>query len=59
MNTPQTLTLAQIKAYLTDVDLKGIAVVHQIYQELQAQGYAYAGWADGVATGNAITGQGV
>ena len=41
MNTPQTLTLAQIKAYLTDVDLKGIAVVHQIYQELQAQGYAY------------------
>jgi len=57
MNIRETLTVAQIITYINELNDKGIAVVSTIYQELHAKGYAYAGWADGVATGDAITGQ--
>ena len=35
----------------------GLSSVVQVYAELQAQGFGYAGWARGVASGGSVPGQ--
>lgn len=54
---PQSLTTKQITAYIDRVNAGGLPQVLQVYDELYAQGYNYAGWAAGVARGDTITGQ--
>jgi len=54
---PQSLTTLQIAAYIDRVNTGGLPQVLQVYSELYAQGYNYAGWAAGVARGDTITGQ--
>jgi hypothetical protein len=53
---PQTLTTAQLNGYLTQIQKGGVGDAVQVYQQLYDQGYNYAGWAKGVATGETITG---
>ena len=57
MSTPQQLTQQQIQNYQNIIDNQGINGVSSVYQDLASKGYNYAGWADGVATGNTTTGQ--
>lgn len=56
-NNPQPISQAQIDMYRNVLKAQGINAVSDIYKDIQSKGYAYAGWADGVATGSAITGQ--
>lgn len=50
------LTTDQLKAYKERIDGGGLSEVRQVYAEMYAQGYNYAGWAGGVANGSSITG---
>jgi len=54
---PQTLTLAEIEQYQTQIKQGGINAVLQVYDSLYESGYNYAGWAVGVARGDSISGQ--
>lgn len=54
---PQSLTTQQITTYIDRVNNGGLPQVLQVYDELYARGYNYAGWAAGVARGDTITGQ--
>ena len=56
MPQTQTLTTAQLNGYLTQIRNGGVADAVQVYQQLYDKGYNYAGWAQGVATGETITG---
>ena len=56
MPQTQTLTTAQLNGYLTQIQKGGVADAVQVYQQLYDKGYNYAGWAQGVATGETITG---
>lgn len=51
------LTISQLTVYRDGISAGGVAAARQVYSDLYAQGYNYAGWALGVATGNTITGQ--
>jgi hypothetical protein len=55
MAQPKTLTNAQLQQYRDLINNGGVNAVRQVYAELYADGYGYAGWANGVATGNSIT----
>lgn len=46
------LTTEQLKAYKERMESGGLSEVRQVYAELYAQGYNYAGWAAGVANGS-------
>jgi len=56
---PQNISEAQLIAYKTQIATGGVEAVRQVYRELynNGNGYKYAGWALGVATGDTITGQ--
>ena len=56
MQQPKTLTKSQLEAYFVQVKNGGVAAAIQIYSKLYEDGYSYAGWALGVATGETITG---
>ncbi len=53
---PETLSLAQLKIYQTRIDQGGLNEARQVYAELYKKGYNYAGWAQGVAKGDTLTG---
>ncbi|RTL42127.1 MAG: hypothetical protein EKK49_01285, partial [Rhodocyclaceae bacterium] len=53
---PQTITVSDLEAYRGRISNGGVDGVHEVYNELQARGYEYAGWGDGVAKGDATTG---
>jgi hypothetical protein len=53
---PQTLTTTQIQQYIDSIKTGGLDQARLAYDALDAQGYNYAGWATGVASGNSITG---
>lgn len=53
----QPISQTQISAYRNTLNNQGIDAVSDIYKDIKNKGYSYAGWADGVATGNTITGQ--
>ena len=52
-----SLTTFQLVSYRDSIDAGGLGAALQMYKVLYSQGYNYAGWAQGVATGTAITGQ--
>jgi len=52
-----SLTIAQLNAYRALIQANGASAVKQVYGELYDKGFQYAGWANGVAQGNSITGQ--
>ena len=52
-----SLTIAQLDAYDALIQTNGVSAVTQVYGELYAKGFQYAGWASGVAQGNSVTGQ--
>jgi hypothetical protein len=52
----QVLTTQQLKQYHDAIAAGGLDTAKQVYAELYAKGYDYAGWALGVATGDTITG---
>src|SRR5881628_2219943 len=54
---PSALTTQQIDQYISLIDTGGVDAVRQVYDTLYAQGYNYAGWASGVASGSTMTGQ--
>jgi hypothetical protein len=47
----------QIQNYIDRVKQGGLSELHQVYQELAQKGYTYAELADGVLTGDSLTGQ--
>ncbi|WP_421564455.1 calcium-binding protein, partial [Paracidovorax sp. MALMAid1276] len=51
------MTTFQLISYRDSIDVGGLGAALQMYEALYSQGYNYAGWAQGVATGTAITGQ--
>jgi hypothetical protein len=53
---PQTITTQELQGYITTIETGGVGTVGQVYADLYAQGYNYAGWAQGVAEGSSITG---
>ncbi len=53
---PNAITTAQLQQYKQAIENGGASAAAQVYAELYAQGYNYAGWAEGVAKGNSITG---
>ena len=53
---PQNITSQELESYRDAINVGGVAAVGQVYADLYAQGYNYAGWAEGVAKGNSITG---
>jgi len=53
---PNAITTAQLQQYRQAIENGGASAAAQVYAELYAQGYNYAGWAEGVARGNSITG---
>ncbi|WP_037585727.1 calcium-binding protein, partial [Stenoxybacter acetivorans] len=57
MAVHQEITREQVEAYRRMVSQDGVAGAIKAYRELYDQGYGYAGWALGVATGETITGQ--
>lgn len=54
---PGLLTTGQLSQYRQAIQNGGVDAVRQVYRELYGQGYNYAGWAYGVASGETITGQ--
>ncbi len=53
---PEILTNQQLNSYRDRINSGGLEQVRQVYSELYAKGYNYAGWALGVAKGNTLTG---
>lgn len=53
---PQTVTSAQLQSLQQSVKAGGAAAAADAYSSLYAQGYNYAGWAEGVARGNSFAG---
>ena len=53
---PQILTTEQLVNYQKRIASGGLEQARQIYSELYAKGYNYAGWASGVAKGDSLTG---
>lgn len=51
------LTSAQLLGYRDRINSGGVSGAREVYADLHDQGYGYAGWAEGVATGNTVTGQ--
>ncbi|MCS4511048.1 calcium-binding protein [Xylophilus ampelinus] len=51
------LTVSQLISYRGAIKSGGMDAARTVYADLNSQGYHYAGWALGVATGNSITGQ--
>lgn len=51
------LTIAQINTYDALILANGVSAVKQVYSDLYDKGFQYAGWANGVAKGDALTGQ--
>lgn len=51
------VTRNEINHYRDIVDRYGVAGAIVVYGKLKEKGFAYAGWAGGVASGNTITGQ--
>ncbi|THG74799.1 hypothetical protein E5198_18800, partial [Pseudomonas sp. A-1] len=54
---PQAVTSTQLNNLQQSVQSGGVGAAAQAYGNLYAQGYNYAGWAGGVATGDTISGQ--
>ncbi len=54
---PQPITTAQLQNLQDAINSGGVAAVIQAYAFLDSQGYAYGGWARGVAAGDSISGQ--
>jgi hypothetical protein len=54
---PQIVTTTQLNQYLVRLQSGNVNTAINIYGDLLSKGYNYAGWAQGVATGNSITGQ--
>jgi len=54
---PQAVTSTQIQSYQQSVQSGGVGAAVQAYGSLYSQGYNYAGWAGGVATGDTVSGQ--
>jgi hypothetical protein len=52
----QPITSQELLDYRKAIEKGGVAAVGQVYAELYAKGYNYAGWAEGVAKGNSLTG---
>jgi Ca2+-binding RTX toxin-like protein len=53
---PQKITLTQLQSYSDQIKNGGLQQARQVYADLYAKGYNYAGWAQGVATGETFTG---
>lgn len=53
---PQTVTSAQLQSLQQSVQSGGAAAAADAYSSLYAQGYNYAGWAEGVARGDSFAG---
>ena len=54
---PQPITTAQLQHLQDVIKSGGIDAAVQAYTLLNEQGYAYGGWARGVAAGDSISGQ--
>ena len=54
---PQAITTTQLQNLQQSVQSGGADAAAQAYGSLYAQGYNYAGWAQGVATGDSTSGQ--
>ena len=54
---PQAVTSTQLNNLQQSVQSGGVGAAAQAYGNLYAQGYNYAGWAGGVATGATSSGQ--
>ncbi|WP_374490451.1 beta strand repeat-containing protein, partial [Zoogloea sp.] len=54
---PQSITSSQLQGMQQAVQTGGVNAAIQAYGSLYGQGYNYAGWAQGVATGNSLSGQ--
>lgn len=54
---PQAVTATQLGSYQQSIQSGGAGAAAQAYGSLYSQGYNYAGWAQGVATGETISGQ--
>jgi hypothetical protein len=52
----QVLTTQQLTQYRDAIATGGLDAAKQVYAELYARGYDYAGWAKGVASGDTLTG---
>lgn len=50
------ITIEQLNQYRQIVTTRGVDGAKDVYQSLYAQGYNYAGWAYGVASGETLTG---
>ena len=53
---PTALTTQQLIQYRNIIAAQGVDGAKQVYQSLYAQGYTYAGWAGGVASGDSVAG---
>ena len=53
---PQTLTTSQLQALKDAIAAGGVNAVADAYRILYENGYKYAGWAEGVATGDTLSG---
>jgi hypothetical protein len=53
---PAPITTAELDSYQRRINSGGLQAAIQVYGELYAKGYNYAGWASGVATGGTVTG---
>lgn len=53
---PQAITTTQLQNLQQSVQSGGADAAAQAYGSLYAQGYNYAGWAQGVATGDSTRG---
>lgn len=54
---PQPITAAQLQNLQDAINFGGVAAIIQAYAFLDSQGYAYGGWARGVAAGDSLSGQ--
>lgn len=53
---PKPISLGELQQYRKILDVGGVDAAGQVYKELYDKGYDYAGWAEGVAKGNKLTG---
>lgn len=51
-----SVNVSQLISYREQINTGGVDAARAVYADLHGQGYNYAGWALGVATGNTITG---
>jgi hypothetical protein len=53
----QPISVTQLEQWQQLIETAGVDAAEQVYTEFYDMGYNYAGWANGVATGDLISGQ--